>query len=209
MNSIDIISKIKKDLINRDIKAIQKYKLQLIKDCNIRDTQDKELIKCYNYHIKLIRKIKKYLKGSTGYDIIINAKEHQKSNLITLVSKINPNEINIGISVDIRLLTGSRDESYMDCTYYPSQSTIYINDFRSSISNRGYGKIILDNLDEILEDLNKILEKHYLNRIMIIRGKMIANKHIISEENLKKMYIKYGFEVDNSNNILKVLNEIM
>lgn len=209
MNSIDIISKIKKDLINRDIKAIQKYKLQLIKDCNIRDTQDKELIKCYNYHIKLIRKIKKYLKGSTGYDIIINAKEHQKSNLITLVSKINPNEINIGISVDIRLLTGSRDESYMDCTYYPSQSTIYINDFRSSISNRGYGKIILDNLDEILEDLNKILEKHYLDRIMIIRGKMIANKHIISEENLKKMYIKYGFEVDNSNNILKVLNEIM
>lgn len=209
MNSIDIISKIKKDLINRDIKAIQKYKLQLIKDCNIRDTQDKELIKCYNYHVKLIRKIKKYLKGSTGYDIIINAKEHQKSNLITLVSKINPNEINIGISVDIRLLTGSRDESYMDCTYYPSQSTIYINDFRSSISNRGYGKIILDNLDEILEDLNKILEKHYLNKIIIIRGKMIANKHIISEENLKKMYIKYGFEVDNSNNILKVLNEII
>lgn len=209
MNSIDIISKIKKDLINRDIKAIQKYKLQLIKDCNIRDTQDKELIKCYNYHVKLIRKIKKYLKGSTGYDIIINAKEHQKSNLITLVSKINPNEINIGISVDIRLLTGSRDESYMDCTYYPSQSTIYINDFRSSISNRGYGKIILDNLDEILEHLNKILEKHCLNRIMIIRGKMIANKHIISEENLKKMYIKYGFEVDNSNNILKVLNEII
>lgn len=209
MNSIDIISKIKKDLINRDIKAIQKYKLQLIKDCNIRDTQDKELIKCYNYHVKLIRKIKKYLKGSTGYDIIINAKEHQKSNLITLVSKINPNEINIGISVDIRLLTGSREESYMDCTYYPSQRTIYINDFRSSISNRGYGKIILDNLDEILEDLNKILEKHCLNRIMIIRGKMIANKHIISDENLKKMYIKYGFEVDNSNNILKVLNEIM
>ncbi|CEH33864.1 hypothetical protein [Romboutsia lituseburensis] len=209
MNSIDIISKIKKDLINNDIKAIQKYKLQLIKDCNIRDTNDKELIKCYNYHVKLIRKIKKYLKGSTGYDIIINAKEHQKSNLITLVSKINPNEINIGISVDIRLLTGSRDESYMDCTYYPSQSTIYINDFRSSISNRGYGKIILDNLDEILEHLNKILEKHCLNRIMIIRGKMIANKHIISEENLKKMYIKYGFEVDNSNNILKVLNEII
>lgn len=209
MNSIDIISKIKKDLINKDIKAIQKYKLQLIKNCNIRDTQEKELIKCYNYHVKLIRKLKKYLKGSTGYDIIINAKEHQKSDLITLVSKINPNEINIGISVDIRLLTGSRDESYMDCTYYPSQSTIYINDFRSSISNRGYGKIILDNLDEILEDLNKILEKHYLNRIMIIRGKMIANKHIISEENLKKMYIKYGFEVDNSNNILKVLNEIM
>lgn len=209
MNSIDIISKIKKDLINRDIKAIQKYKLQLIKDCNIRDTKDKELIKCYNYHVKLIRKIKKYLKGSTGYDIIINAKEHQKSNLITLVSKINPNEINIGISVDIRLLTGSRDESYMDCTYYPSQSTIYINDFRSSISNRGYGKIILDNLDEILEHLNKILEKHCLNRIMIVRGKMIANKHIISDENLKKMYIKYGFEVDNSNNILKVLNEIM
>ncbi|MGG7060652.1 hypothetical protein ACQPUZ_20660, partial [Clostridium tertium] len=109
----------------------------------------------------------------------------------------------------IRLLTGSREESYMDCTYYPSQRTIYINDFRSSISNRGYGKIILDNLDEILEDLNKILEKHCLNRIMIIRGKMIANKHIISDENLKKMYIKYGFEVDNSNNILKVLNEIM
>lgn len=209
MNSIDIISKIKKDLINKDIKAIQKYKLQLIKDCNIRDTQDKELIKCYNYHVKLIRKLKKYLKGSTGYDIIINAKEHQKSDLITLVSKINPNEINIGISVDIRLLTGSREESYMDCTYYQNQSTIYINDFRSSISNRGYGKIILDNLDEILEDLNKILEKHNLNKIMIIRGKMIANKHIISEENLKKMYIKYGFEVDNSNNILKVLNEIM
>lgn len=209
MNSIDIISKIKKDLINKDIKAIQKYKLQLIKDCNIRDTQDKELIKCYNYHVKLIRKLKKYLKGSTGYDIIINAKEHQKSDLITLVSKINPNEINIGISVDIRLLTGSREESYMDCTYYPNQSTIYINDFRSSISNRGYGKIILDNLDEILGDLNKILEKHDLNKIMIIRGKMIANKHIISEQNLKKMYIKYGFEVDNSNNILKVLNEIM
>lgn len=209
MNSIDIISEIKKDLINKDIKAIQKYKLQLIKDCNIRDTQDKELIKCYNYHVKLIRKIKKYLKGSTGYDIIINTKEHQKSDLITLVSKINPNEINIGISVDIRLLTGSREESYMDCTYYQNQSTIYINDFRSSISNRGYGKIILDNLDEILEDLNKILEKHNLNKIMIIRGKMIANKHIISEENLKKMYIKYGFEVDNSNNILKVLNEIM
>lgn len=209
MNSIDIISEIKKDLINNDIKAIQKYKLQLIKDCNIRDTQDKELIKCYNYYVKLIRKIKKYLKGSTGYDIIINAKEHQKSDLITLVSKINPNEINIGISVDIRLLTGSRNESYMDCTYYPNQNTIYINDFRSSISNRGYGKIILENLDEILEDLNKILEKHDLNKIMIIRGKMIANKHIISEENLKKMYIKYGFEVDNSNNILKVLNEIM
>lgn len=209
MNSIDIISKIKKDLINKDIKAIQKYKLQLIKNCNIRDTQEKELIKCYNYHVKLIRKLKKYLKGSTGYDIIINAKEHQKSDLITLVSKINPNEINIGISVDIRLLTGSREESYMDCTYYQNQSTIYINDFRSSISNRGYGKIILDNLDEILEDLNKILEKYNLNKIMIIRGKMIANKHIISEENLKKMYIKYGFEVDNSNNILKVLNEIM
>lgn len=209
MNSIDIISEIKKDLINKDIKAIQKYKLQLIKDCNIRDTQDKELIKCYNYHVKLIRKIKKYLKGSTGYDIIINAKEHQKSDLITLVSKINPNEINIGISVDIRLLTGSRDESYMDCTYYPNQNTIYINDFRSSKSNRGYGKVILDNLDEILEDLNKILEKYDLNKIMIIRGKMIANKHIISEENLKKMYIKYGFEVDNSNNILYILNEIM
>ncbi|MCR8743773.1 hypothetical protein [Romboutsia lituseburensis] len=209
MNSIDIISKIKNDLINKDINAIQKYKLQLIKDCNIRDTQDKELIKCYNYHVKLMRKIKKYLKESTGYDIIINAKEHQESDLITLISKINPNEINIGISVDIRLLTGSSNESYMDCTYYSNQSTIYINDFRSSMSNRGYGKIILDNLDEILEDLNKTLEKYDLNKIMIIKGKMIANKHIISEENLKKMYIKYGFEVDNSNNILKVLNEIM
>lgn len=197
------ISEIKNNLITKDIKAIQKEKLKIIKDNNTKDTQEKSLIKEYNYYVKLIRKIKKHIKESRNYDITIITPKHQNSNLVAILSKINTNEINIGISIDIRLLSGNQNESYMDCTYYENQGVLYINDFRSTIPNNGYGKIILNNLNQIIYDINVILIKNKYKYINAIRGKMIANRHIISEENLRKIYIKYEFEVDNLNNITK------
>ncbi|WP_270659274.1 hypothetical protein, partial [Paraclostridium bifermentans] len=69
-------------------------------------------------------------------------------------------------------------------------------------------KIILENLDYIVKKINIKLDlyNHYFedytfNYIKRIEGVAIPSKSIITQESLNKIYRKYGFEVDEKNNM--------
>ena len=204
MNVLDIkINDIKNNLINKNIKAIRKSKLKIIKSKDIKNIrlEDRNLLEEYNYYVKLLKKIKKCINKNEDLLTIFNVTNDKVGKIIYIVVRINIKEISIGIPIDIRIITGDTNDTYMDCTYYEikEQSRLYINDFKSTKPNQGYGGILLKNLDNIVNEVNKYLRIYNLKDIKIIEGHLVANKNIISESDLKDMYIKYGFEIDSKN----------
>jgi hypothetical protein len=205
MISLDIkINEIKNNLVDKNIKAIRNNKLKKIKYENIKKTEFKDeiLIKEYNYYIRLIKKIKKYIKNQDNRITILDV-ENKENKIFYIVITVDIQDISIGIPIKINIITGDTNYTYMDCTYYERKenSVLYINDFTSIKPNKGYGGILLKKLDYIISEINKKIRTYNFKEIKTIEGKMIANKNVISEKSLKKLYIKYGFEIDNKNNM--------
>ncbi len=65
------IDEMKLNLNSKDIKSIKKSKLKTISTKEI-NKENKQIITTYNYYVKLIKKLKKYLK--TEEDIILEVK---------------------------------------------------------------------------------------------------------------------------------------
>lgn len=205
MISLDIkINEIKNNLVDKNIKAIRNNKLKKIKYENIKKIKFKDeiLIEEYNYYVKLSNKIKKYINNQENIITIFDV-ENKENKIFYIVITIDIQEISIGIPIKIDIITGDTNYTYMDCTYYERKenSVLYINDFTSIKPNKGYGGILLKKSDYIISEINKKIRNYNLKEIKIIEGKMLANKNVISEKNLKKLYIKYGFEIDNKNNM--------
>ncbi|HSQ90485.1 hypothetical protein [Romboutsia sp.] len=213
MNSLDIkINEIKSNLMNENIKAIRKSKLKVIKSEDIKNIrlEDRNLLEEYNYYVKLLKKIKKYINKNKDLLTILNVENDKIGKIIYIVVTINIKEISIGIPIELRIITGDTNDTYMDCTYYKikDESRLYINDFKSTRPNQGYGGILLKNLDNIVNEANKYLRIYKFKDIKIIEGHLVANKNIISESDLKDMYAKYGFEIDSKNNMKRKVYNI-
>ncbi len=205
MISLDIkINEMKNNLVDKNIKAIRNNKLKKIKDEDKKkiEVKDEVFIKEYNYYVRLLKKIKKYINNKENIITIFDV-ENKEKNIVYIITTIDMQEISVGIPIKISVITGDTNYTYMDCTYYEREenSVLYINNFTSIKPNKGYGGILLKKLDYIISEINKKFIYYNLNDIKLIEGKMIANKNIISEKKLKKLYIKYGFEIDNKNNM--------
>ncbi|MEG2984063.1 MAG: hypothetical protein RR835_05140 [Peptostreptococcaceae bacterium] len=213
-NLLSKIDEMKNNLMLKDIDSIKKNKYKTISTKDINNEYN-DTINLYNYYVKLIKKVKKYL--NTEEVVIFEVKKHTNRNLVCLMTKLNINEIEIFMKIDIRVLTGNTKDTYMNCTYYniKNEGMLYINEFSSGKPNNGYGKIILENLEYIVSNINRKLDLYnhyfedytfkYINRI---EGIAIPYKSIISQESLNKIYRKYNFEVDEKNNmkIIKYIN---
>lgn len=207
------IDEIKKILNSRDIESIKKSKYKTIPAKDIRK-ETKKISELYNYYVKLVKKVKRYLLD--GDCIFLETKEHSINKIVCLMIKIKKSEIEEFMKVDIRVLTGDTKDTYMNCTYYniEKRGILYINEFTSGKPKFGYGKIILSNLDYIVNKINTILDyyNHYndnciFNYIQYIEGIAIPFKSIISQENLNKIYRKYGFTI-NEKDGMKIKKEI-
>lgn len=172
------------------------------------------IVKEYNYYAKLTKKVKKYIK--TDEDIIFNTYKDKRGKIICLLIKFDINKMEIFMPIDIRIITGDTKDTFMDCTYYnlEKEGKLYIKEFSSGKPRNGYGKIILKNIENIIENINLKLDSynHYsndykFNYIKIIEGMAIPTKTIISQKELNKLYRKYGFFVDEKNNMsmLKII----
>jgi len=206
MNSLDIkIDEIKSNLIKKNIKAIKKSKLKIIKNEEIKNISQEERnsLKEYNYYVKLLKKIKKYINKNENLITILNVENDKAGKIIYVVVSIDIKEINIGIPINIQIISGNTNNTYMDCTYYEKidKSSLYINYFKSIRPNQGYGRIILKNLNNIIKGVNETLQSYNYEDIKIVEGDLVADKNIISEKDLKKMYMRYGFEIDSKNNM--------
>ncbi|GAA0862045.1 hypothetical protein [Paraclostridium tenue] len=201
------IDEMKKNLQQKDIKSIKKSKFKTIstKDINSKNLQ---IINTYNYYVKLTKRVKKYINADEY--IIFETRKDICNRLICLVTKLIKSELEIFMKVDIRIITGNTKDTYMDCAYYNinDEGVLYIKEFSSGKPNNGYGKILLMNLDYVVNKINIKLDlyNHYFedykfNYIKKIEGVAIPYKTIISQENLNKIYRKYGFEVDEKNNM--------
>ncbi|MGL5314078.1 MAG: hypothetical protein ACRC92_12590 [Peptostreptococcaceae bacterium] len=209
MQSLQIkTNELKSNIINKDLKQLKKKKLKLIsKDKN----KCNESIENYNYYIKLTKKLKKYIEDDC--EQIVDTVYDKYGNIVWLVAKFNISNMEIEMPVDIRIITVEAGDTFMSCSYYKEvdRGMLYINSFESRRPNCGYGNLLLDNLSYIISNINCKFE--YINKIKdfdfkaieIIRGKSIATKSIISQENLNRIYKKYGFEIDNKNNMIKKL----
>jgi len=148
-----------------------------------------------------LKKIKKHISNKEDLINIFSVEHDRDEKIIYIITTINIKAISVGIPVAIKIITGGRNATHMDCTYYENKekASLYINNFNSINSNRGYGGVLLKNLDNIIKEINKNLKNYDFKEIKIIEGYVVANKNIISEKNLKNMYIKYGFEIDSKN----------
>ncbi|WP_283592835.1 hypothetical protein [Paraclostridium bifermentans] len=201
------IDEMKLNLNSKDIKSIKKSKLKTISTKEI-NKKNKQIITTYNYYVKLIKKLKKYLK--TEEDIIFEVKNDKLNRIVCLAIKLSKNDMEIFMPIDIRVFIGDAKDTYMDCSYYNLEDggILYIKEFTSGKPNNGYGKIILENLDYIVKKINIKLDlyNHYFeeytfNYIKRIEGVAIPSKSIITQESLNKIYRKYGFEIDEKNNM--------
>lgn len=201
-------NELKSNIINKDLKQLKKNKLKSIStDKNECD----ESIKNYNYYIKLTKRLKKYI--DEDYEQIVDTVIDKKGRIVWLVAKFKTSDMEIEMPIDIRIITGDSGDTYMSCSYYNEQDggMLYISRFESKRPNYGYGKLLLENLPYIIkninykfDDINK-MENLELKNIKTIRGRSMATKSIISQEDLNRLYKKYGFEIDNKNNISKIL----
>lgn len=62
---------------------------------------------------------------------------------------------------------------------------------------------IIDNINIKLINYNNYNETYNFKPIKIQRKILMSFKLIISKEDLNKLYIKYGFKIDNNNYLLK------
>ncbi len=197
---------IKKCLIDKDISKIRKLKLNLIKEeHNNLSCEEVSIINEYNYYVKLLKKLQRHIKLNEEKTIIMDLAKDKLQNIITIVTSIDFRQRVIGIPVEINILCGDMNKVCMECTCYEiiDYSTLYIDNFKSRISNKGYGSIILKRLDDIVSEINKKLREAKIREIKYIDGLVVADKNIISESNLINLYKKYGFKIDNKNNMIK------
>lgn len=206
METLDIkINKMKQYINTKDISAINKLKLSVIKDNNKYNLNEDDFkyIDEYNYYVKFLRSLKRYIKSNDKKNIIIKEYKDNLDRLMYIIISIDINTISVGIPVNIQTLSGSKNKAYMECVYYQykERSSLYINNFRAIKSKKGYGRKILINLKDIIRDINKVLKENNLKEIKIIEGLLVADENIISEKDLRNLYKKYGFIIDNQNNI--------
>lgn len=197
---------IKKCLIDKDISKIRKLKLNLLKqESNNLSCEEVSSINEYNYYVKLLKKLQRYIKLNEKKSIIIDSSEDKLQNIICIVTSIDFRQRVVGIPVDINILCGDMNKVSMECTCYEiiDYSTLYIDNFKSRISNKGYGSIILRELEKIISDINNKLKEFNIREVKYIEGMVVADKNIISEIDLINLYTKYGFKIDNKNYMIK------
>ncbi|MGL5717501.1 MAG: hypothetical protein ACRCXT_18445 [Paraclostridium sp.] len=201
------IINMKSNLEARSLKGIRNTKFKTISTKEISNV-DIQTLNEYNYYAKLTKRVRKYI--NTNDDIIFDISRDKNNRIICLLIKFNKYNMEIFMPIDIRIITGDTKDSFMDCTYYnlESEGKLYIKEFLSGKPNNGYGKIILKNLDNIIFRINLSLDNynHYstdykFNYINKIEGIAIPTKTIISQVQLNRIYRKYGFEVDEENNM--------
>jgi len=202
---------IKSIIINKDIKKLKQNKFKLISKDKYLD-ESNENIEKYNYYVKLSKRLKRYLNEKC--EEIIEIRYDGYGKIVFLVSKFNLYDSEIEMPIDIRIITGDNGDTYMSCSYYSdtNHGILYINRFESKRPNHGYGSLLLKNLDYIIKTINERFEiinqnsnSKFLN-IDTIKGKAIPSKSIINQKNLNTLYRKYGFDIDDKNNIIKYLN---
>ena len=202
------IYEMKSNLMSKNIKYIRKcnYKTIPIKE-EYRYNED--VVKIYNYYVKLINKLKKYIKDSNYIDFY--TKYDKFNNLVCLVTKFDVNEIDINIPIDIRVIIGDKNDTYIRGSYYEGKCGIlYLEEFSSGSRRNGYGSMLLENLNYIVDNINNKLSSHNkcnknynFKLINLIKGRAIPFKSVISQEDLNRLYLKYGFKVDDDNYLLK------
>jgi len=202
------IEEIKLNLVSKNLRYIIKCKYKTIptKEKNI---YSEEKFKDYNYYVKLIKKLKKYMKDLN--DVQFFTRYDKFNNLVCLISNFDINQIDINLKIDIRILIGDKYDTYMKSRYYEEKCGIlYLEEFVSGSRNNGYGSMLLDNLDFIIDNINTRLknynnysETYNFKPIKIIKGKAIPFKSVISQESLNNLYTRYGFKIDNNNYLLK------
>lgn len=206
MCTLDVkIKEMKEYLREKDINKIKKLKLNTKYD-NL-DLEDANLLNEYEYYIRLLKKLKRYIKLNEEKYLLLDIEEDKNKFIVGVLSAINFNANDIGIPIDIILLTGSLNKTYMDCEYYRinDYAMLYIYNFRSRISNKGYGSILLMKLDDRIKEINKVLNKYNLKEIKSVEGLVVADKNIINENDLINLYKRYGFEVDRNNRMRKII----
>lgn len=202
------IYEMKFNLMSKNIKYIRKcnYKTIPIKE-EYRYNED--VVKIYNYYVKLINKLKKYIKDSNYIDFY--TKYDKFNNLVCLVTKFYINEIDINIPIDIRVIIGDKNDTYIRGSYYEGKCGIlYLEEFSSGSRRNGYGSMLLENLNYIVDNINNKLSIHNkcnksynFKLIKLLKGRAIPFKSVISQEDLNRLYLKYGFKVDEDNYLLK------
>ena len=202
------IYEMKSNLMSKNIKYIRKcnYKTIPIKE-EYRYNED--VVKIYNYYVKLINKLKKYIKDSNYIDFY--TKYDKFNNLVCLVTKFDVNEIDINIPIDIRVIIGDKNDTYIRGSYYEGKCGIlYLEEFSSGSRRNGYGSMLLENLNYIVDNINNKLSSHNkcnknynFKLINLIKGRAIPFINVISQEDLNRLYLKYGFKVDKDNYLLK------
>lgn len=205
--TLDIkIKEMKEYLIEKDINKIQNIKLKNIKEPDL-DEEDESLLNEYKYYVKLLKRLKKYIKLNEDKHMIIDISLDRNDNIVGILTTINLNSNDVGIPIEIILLTGSSNKSYMDCICYDinNYALLYINNFRSKISNKGYGSILLRKLEDKAKEINVVLRKYGLKEITSVEGIAVADKNVIDENSLINLYKQYGFNVDCDNNMVKYL----
>lgn len=206
METLDIkINKMKQYINTKDISAINKLKLSVIKENNKYNLNEEDFkyIDEYNYYVNFLKNLKRYIRVNDKKNIIIKAYKDNLDRLMYIIINIDIDTISVGIPVNIQTLSGSKNKAYMECIYYQykERSSLYINNFRAIKSKNGYGGKILINLKDIIRDINKALKDNNLKEIKIIEGLLVADENIISEKDLRNLYKKYGFIIDDQNNI--------
>lgn len=206
MKSLDIeIGEIKRYINTKDINYIKKLYLSPIRknQMHLLKTEDIPFIEEYNYYAKLLKTLKKHIRLNPNKHIILNILEDKIKNVVLLLISIDLESLGIGKEVDIRIITGNNNRVYMDCTYYEykDKSSLYINNFRAVKAKNGYGTLLLSNIKDIAMSINQVLINNNLSAIVVIEGLLVADENIINEEYLRILYKKYGFEIDNQNNL--------
>lgn len=214
METLDIkINKMKQYINTKDISAINKLKLSVIKENNKYNLNEEDFkyIDEYNYYVKFLKNLKRYIRVNNKKNIIIKVYKDNLDRLMYIIISIDIDTISVGIPVDIQTLSGSKNKAYMECIYYQykERSSLYINNFRAIKSKNGYGGKILINLKDIIRDINKALKDNNLKEIKIIEGLLVADENIISEKDLRNLYKKYGFIIDDQNNISINLEKVV
>lgn len=202
------IEEIKSNLVSKNLKYIIKCKYKTI-PAKDKDIYNEEHLKNYNYYIKLIKKLKNYIKNSN--DVEFYTRYDKFNNIVCLISKFDINQIEINLPIDIRIIVGDKYDTYMRTTYYKGKyGILYLEEFESGSRNNGYGSMLLDNLNLIVDNINIRLsnynnysEIYNFKPIKILKGRAIPFKSVISQEDLNKLYTKYGFKIDNDNYLLK------
>lgn len=202
------VEEIKLNLISKNLKYIKKCKYKTI-PTNEHYKYNEEKLKSYNYYVRLTKKVKKYIKDFT--DIVFYTNYDKFNNLVCIISKFDINKIDINLNIDIRIIIGDKQDTYIKATYYEEKCGIlYLEEFMSGSRKNGYGSMLLDNLNFIIDNINNVLKnynkysKDYnFKPIKILKGKAIPYKSVITQDELNKLYIKHGFQIDNNNYLFK------